>query len=54
MSDLVYIGGFSGGPASIWIDDVVAWKKTDYGGRQNNLFRIPPPPACESRYGLCE
>jgi 3'-phosphoadenosine 5'-phosphosulfate sulfotransferase (PAPS reductase)/FAD synthetase len=37
-----------------WIDDVVAWAKTDRGGRQNNLFRILPPPACESRYGLCE
>jgi hypothetical protein len=23
-----------------WIDDVVAWAKTDFGGRQNNLFRI--------------
>jgi 3'-phosphoadenosine 5'-phosphosulfate sulfotransferase (PAPS reductase)/FAD synthetase len=42
------------GMAINWIDDVVAWAKTDRGGRQNNLFRILPPPACESRYGLCE
>lgn len=42
------------GMAINWIDDVVAWAKTDHGGRQNNLFRILPPPACESRYGLCE
>jgi hypothetical protein len=42
------------GMAINWIDDVVAWAKTDYGGRQNNMFRILPPPACESRYGLCE
>ena len=42
------------GMAINWIDDVVAWAKTDHGGRQNNLFRILPPPACESSYGLCE
>ena len=42
------------GMAINWIDDVVAWAKTDRGGRQNNLFRILPPPACESRFGLCE
>ncbi len=42
------------GMAINWIDDVVAWAKTDRGGRQNNLFRILPPPACESKYGLCE
>jgi 3'-phosphoadenosine 5'-phosphosulfate sulfotransferase (PAPS reductase)/FAD synthetase len=42
------------GMAINWIDDVVAWAKTDRGGRQNNMFRILPPPACESRYGLCE
>jgi 3'-phosphoadenosine 5'-phosphosulfate sulfotransferase (PAPS reductase)/FAD synthetase len=42
------------GMAINWIDDVVAWAKTDRGGRQNNLFRVLPPPACESRYGLCE
>ena len=34
------------GMAINWIDDVVAWAKTDHGGRQNNLFRILPPPAC--------
>ena len=42
------------GMAIKWIDDVVAWAKTDRGGRQSNLFRILPPPACESKYGLCE
>ncbi len=42
------------GMAINWIDDVVAWAKTDRGGRQNNLFRILPPPSCESRFGLCE
>ncbi len=26
-----------------WIDEVVAWAKTDRGGRQNNMFRILPP-----------
>jgi hypothetical protein len=25
-----------------WIDDVIAWSKTNRGGRQNNLFRILP------------
>ena len=42
------------GMAINWIDDVVTWARTDRGGRQNNLFRVLPPPACESRYGLCE
>jgi hypothetical protein len=42
------------GMAINWIDDVVAWARTDRGGRQSNMFRILPPPACESRYGLCE
>ena len=42
------------GMAINWIDDVVSWSKTDHGGRQNNLFRILPPPARESRFGLCE
>jgi len=42
------------GMAINWIDDVVAWAKTDRGGRQSNFFRILPPSACESKYGLCE
>lgn len=38
-----------------FIDDVVAWAKTDRGGKQNNMFRIlDDRPACESAYGLCE
>lgn len=38
-----------------FIDDVVAWSKTDRGGRQQNMFKIlNERPSCESRYGLCE
>lgn len=34
------------------IDEVVAWAKTDHGGRQ---FKFPVArEACESKYGLCE
>lgn len=34
------------------IDEVIAWAKTDRGGRQ---FRfLPEPEACSSKYGLCE
>lgn len=34
------------------IDEVIAWAKTDYGGKQFRI--IPPPAACSSKYGLCE
>ena len=34
------------------IDEVIAWSKTDQGGKQ---FRFPSErEACESKYGLCE
>ena len=34
------------------IDEVIAWAKTDYGGRQFRM--IPEPVSCSSKYGLCE
>lgn len=37
------------------VDEVLAWAKTDRGGRQSNMFKIlGERPACESKYGLCE
>jgi 3'-phosphoadenosine 5'-phosphosulfate sulfotransferase (PAPS reductase)/FAD synthetase len=37
-----------------WIDDVVQWSVTDYGGRQFNIFNNLERPTCESKFGLCE
>lgn len=37
-----------------WIDEVVAWSKTDYGGYQFNILKELDRPSCESKYGLCE
>jgi 3'-phosphoadenosine 5'-phosphosulfate sulfotransferase (PAPS reductase)/FAD synthetase len=37
-----------------WIDEVVLWAKTDYGGYQFNILRELDRPSCESKYGLCE
>ncbi len=37
-----------------WIDEVVAWSKTAYGGKQPMLPIIHTREACESKYGLCE
>lgn len=37
-----------------WIDEVVRWAATDYGGYQFNIFKDRDIPTCESRYGLCE
>lgn len=38
-----------------FIREVVEWSKTDYGGRQYNLFRATAErPTCQSKYGLCE
>lgn len=37
-----------------WIDEVVSWAKTDFGGRQFNILRNLDTPSCESRFGLCE
>lgn len=38
-----------------FVDDVVAWAKTDHGGSQFNAFKVlDDRPACESAYGLCE
>lgn len=38
-----------------WIDDVVRWAQTSWGGRQANMLRVlNDRPACESKYGLCE
>lgn len=36
------------------VDEVVAWSKTDHGGRQFNILKTLERPACESKYGLCE
>lgn len=36
------------------IDEVVRWAGTSRGGRQFDLERAIPSPACSSRYGLCE
>jgi hypothetical protein len=40
--------GFAG------IDEVVRWAATSRGGRQFDMERAIPSPACSSRYGLCE
>lgn len=40
--------GFAG------IDEVVRWAATSRGGRQFDLERALPAPACSSLYGLCE
>lgn len=38
-----------------WIDEVICWAQTSYGGRQQNFLRvINDRPTCESKYGLCE
>lgn len=39
-----------------WIDEVVAWSRTDHGGVQFNILKSAEMerPACESRFGLCE
>lgn len=37
-----------------WIDEVVAWSKTDFGGLQFNILRNLDTPSCESQFGLCE
>ena len=37
-----------------WVDDVVAWSKTAHGGKNLDLLRAMEPPACESKYGLCD
>lgn len=34
------------------VDEVVAWAKTDWGGRQFRI--IEPREGCASKYGLCE
>lgn len=37
-----------------FVDDVVRWANTTHGGKQTSLEILYEPPACESRYGLCE
>lgn len=37
-----------------YVDEVVAWSRTDRGGRQFNILNTLERPACESRFGLCE
>lgn len=50
-----FFGPMVPGMAINWIDDVIAWAKTDRGGRQSNMFRtLNERPNCESKYGLCE
>ena len=36
------------------IDNVVSWAATTRGGKQYDLLKTLPPPACQSEYGLCE
>lgn len=36
------------------IDARVRWAQTSHGGRQLDAFRLAPPLACSSVYGLCE
>lgn len=36
------------------IREYVEWAKTSRGGRQYDLEKMLPPPACSSSYGLCE
>lgn len=39
-----------------WVDEMVEWSRTDYGGAQFNILKQPgiERPSCESRFGLCE
>lgn len=38
-----------------YIDEVVAWSRTDYGGYQFNMLKVHAPKvSCVSKYGLCE
>lgn len=38
-----------------WVDEVVAWSKTDWGGKQVLLPMLEAEAeSCSSRYGLCE
>lgn len=37
-----------------FVDDFVAWSRTDRGGRQFNILNQLERPACESKFGLCE
>lgn len=35
------------------VDEVVAWAKTEWGGKQFRMY-MPPSAGCTSKYGLCE
>jgi hypothetical protein len=37
-----------------WIDEVVEWSKTTWGGKQYSLDVLYERAVCESDYGLCE
>lgn len=37
-----------------WIDEVVEWANCERGGKQYSLDVMYSPPACESKFGLCE
>jgi 3'-phosphoadenosine 5'-phosphosulfate sulfotransferase (PAPS reductase)/FAD synthetase len=41
-------------PDRAHIDAVASWSRTLRGGRQFDLLKMIPPPACQSEYGLCE
>lgn len=47
---------FPGGKLAVfnWVDEVVEWAKTDYGGFQFNILKELDRQSCESSYGLCE
>jgi 3'-phosphoadenosine 5'-phosphosulfate sulfotransferase (PAPS reductase)/FAD synthetase len=49
--DQIAAQGFE--PVSVVIDAVVAWSRTDRGGRHLSLFPPPPDGGC-FRWGLCE
>jgi 3'-phosphoadenosine 5'-phosphosulfate sulfotransferase (PAPS reductase)/FAD synthetase len=37
-----------------WVDEVVAWSRTDRGGYQFNILKTLEREPCESKFGLCE
>jgi 3'-phosphoadenosine 5'-phosphosulfate sulfotransferase (PAPS reductase)/FAD synthetase len=39
-----------------WVDEMVEWSRTDFGGMQFNILKQEGSerPSCESKFGLCE
>jgi len=42
------------GEDTLWIDDKVAWSRTEFGGKQYSLPFVEAESGCSSLYGLCE